>query len=159
MKSEDKKNKPRSGYTCKFCGEPTDKKDSYCSPDCEIAFLKGELSKKNGRKDSEPRCYGRVEWGTCVQELYSTTSYDAKKRASDLRNLGFTCEAARISKVPIFSAEHKAVVNEQMTVLTCFNKGKKHEEVAPEPTSWNDGLGSIKNKGVLFPEATEPEGE
>lgn len=149
MKKGDK-NKPRSGYTCKFCGEPTDKKGSFCKPECEIAFLKVELAKKN-RNDSDPYCFGRVEWGTCVQELYSTSSYDAKKRASDLRKQGFVCEATRITSVPVFSTEHNKVVNENMTLLTCVNKGKKYDEVAPKPTFWEDGLGLVANKGVLSP--------
>lgn len=152
MKKDEAKNKPRSGYTCKFCGKPAEKKDGFCGNDCEIDFLKAELAKMNGRKDSEPRCFGRVQWGTCVQELYSTSSFDAKKRTSDLRKLGFTCEATRIKGVPIFSPERKGVVNEQMTILTCFNKGKKHNEVAPPPELWADGLGTLENKGVLFPE-------
>lgn len=144
-----KNEKPRSGYTCKFCGKPTDKKDDFCTSDCEIAFLKDKLAKKNGRKDGEPQCFGRVTWNTCVQEFYSTSSFDAKKRTSDLRKLGFVCEATRIRGVPIFSAERKAVINEQMTILTCFNKGKKHDEVAPPPSDWRDGL-LERNDGAGF---------
>jgi hypothetical protein len=143
MKNNDK---PRSGYTCKFCGKSTEKKDDFCSKDCEITFLKGELSKRG--RDSEPCCYGRIEWGTCVQALYSTSSFDAKKRTSDLRKLGFVCEATRIKGVPIFSDDNK-IVNEQMTILTCRNKGKNGNEKAPLPTYWDVGL--KEGKVIPFP--------
>lgn len=150
------KNKPRSGRTCKFCGKPTDKKGGFCSSDCEIAFLRRELTKKDERKNSEPRCYGRIEWGTCVQELYSTSSFDAKKRASDLRKLGFICEATRIKEAPIFSTKHNGIVNEQMTILTCFNGGDKYDVIAPPPATWENGLGYFDDKGVIPQKAEEP---
>lgn len=135
------KDKPRSGYTCKFCGKPTEKKNAYCGSDCEIAFLRAELAKKSERKGSEPCCYGRVEWGTCVQELYATSSFDAKKRTSELRKLGFICEATRIKAVPV-SDGNGTIVNEQMTILTCNVRRKKNGDIEtpPRPEFWAPGL-------------------
>jgi len=135
------KDKPRSGYTCKFCGKPAEKKNAYCGPDCEIAFLRAELAKKSERKSGDPCCYGRVEWGTCVQELYATSSFDAKKRTSELRKLGFICEATRIKAVPIIPDGDDTIVNEQMTILTCNVKRKNGAfEMPPRPEFWSPGL-------------------
>lgn len=53
--------------------------------------------------EKEPTCYGRVGTGTWTQETYETVSRDARRRAQQLRKLGFKvcCSALGMQVTPV----------------------------------------------------------
>jgi hypothetical protein len=92
---------------CKQCKEevPRGRGSDFCSSECEIAYLKGLVLNQNERLDSfarkshPPVCISRAEFARSVQELYTSKSYGAKRRAVQLRKLGFECAAIGAGKL------------------------------------------------------------
>jgi hypothetical protein len=130
--------KRKEKSACPVCGKPTTGGE-YCSSDCEVKMLRQQVVEQQERLDrakrkKDPvRCYGRVIWATCVQEWYSKSSFDAKRRALELRALGFDCAAQSIGKMPLNINGTRADVT--MTVVTCplIEKGK----IPPKPEMVN----------------------
>jgi len=124
--------------------EPSDPNDQFCSVKCEIEYLRSENSKlmrKVARKNGEPQkldCYGVVTWGTCTQEFYKTETFDAKRRATELKHLGFETIARKVGPMPIVNGSDSTELVE-MTVLTCYNK-EGDESLPPIPKNMIPGL-------------------
>lgn len=126
---------------CLECGKPTTGGAAYCSSECELKALRTKVVEQEERlarikrKKDPVKCYGRVVWATCVQEWYTKASFDAKRRALELRALGFECTAQSIGNMPILHDGASAEV--KMTVVTCAYSGDKN--VPPQP-EMIDGL-------------------
>jgi len=141
-----RKKSGKQGGKCAVCGKKTTTGQAYCSKDCELDFLKSELQKRDERlsrltNPNKPvKCYGRIDWKLCVQEWYTKSSYDAKRRAYKLRKLGFVCDAKSIGDMPVQNGESGAE-SVKMTVLTChLKKGAKGLEAPPKPEIVEEGL-------------------
>lgn len=141
-----KKKKTKKGR-CKRCNRSCNGK--FCSQDCEIKFLRSKLSdadrKLARRKEEKQRpiqCLGRVEWKWCCQEWYLKDSYDAKRRACELRHQGFECSAKSVGEMPLDDG-HGWIRIVKVTVLTahCQTDAKGDTWYPPEPAELVAGLG------------------
>lgn len=110
--------------TCSHCKKNATRKGSeYCSPGCEIAALKEQLAERDeklalSRRDRSAQCLGQVKWSECIQEWYVRDSYDAKRRANELRKLGFTVAAKHLGEMPISTPKGSRLTH--VTVLTAW---------------------------------------
>lgn len=111
---------------CIHCGNKAARSGSeYCSSACEIEALKAGIAARDERlarltREREPECLGQVRWALCVQEWYTRDSYDAKRRANELRKAGFTVEAKHFGEMPVVNGngERKMI---HVTILTAWS--------------------------------------
>lgn len=143
------KTKSKDEAKCAWCGADALENSSYCSPDCEIHDLKSQMAERDEKiarfnRRSEPvKCYGRIDWATCTQEWYSKPSFDAKRRTSELRKLGFECTAKSVGEMPIVNGDGSATPV-KMTVVTCFPRSdEKGKEFRPPEPEMIDGLATL----------------
>jgi len=77
----------------------------------------------------------------CCQEWYLEGTYDAKRRATELRHLGFEVNTKSVGEVPLDNGKEEIVVA-KMTVLTVTYRENERGEllVPPEPSRIAAGL-------------------
>ncbi|MCK5643239.1 MAG: hypothetical protein KAJ19_20690 [Gammaproteobacteria bacterium] len=121
---------------CKNCDVELDEGGDYCSSDCELQSLRKQVA-KHGRKKGPIQCLGRVDWATCYQEWYLKDSYDAKRRANQLRKLGYGCSAQSIGEMPVDTGDGVPMV--KVTILTIWRTHEGHA-LPPPPESFIDGI-------------------
>lgn len=135
--------------SCPACGEPLAAGASYCNANCEVKHLKAQMAEKDeklaryaSRGNKGPvKCYGRVNWSTCIQELYSKASFDAKRRTQELRKLGFDCWAHVLDRMPVSNGDGKTS-EVKISVVTCALKLDGGKLVAPPDPPFVEGLGA-----------------
>jgi hypothetical protein len=105
----------------------------YCSERCELEALRAAVAEKDeklarlSRKKGDIKSLVQVKWDTCIQEWYPRDTYDAKRRAHQLRGLGYTCIAKHIGQMPVdYGGRGMKLVH--VTLLTAW-----HEKKAPAP--------------------------
>lgn len=119
-------------FKCVYCGKSVDVEGAFCDRDCRIAYLENELAKRRQpKKPKIPICYGRFKISSTIFELYATSSYDAKRRAHELRSVGYECNATKIGKVLFLLPKGKKALID-VTVVTCIYSGKE----PPEPINY-----------------------
>lgn len=138
----------RKKPACRECGRPTTG-GAYCSSECELKILRKQVAEQSerlarvNRKKDPVQCYGRVHWETCVQEWYTKSSYDAKRRTAELRALGYECSAQCIGKMPVMKSD--GMVGVLMTIVTCHllkpdGCGYTAMKLPPDP-AYAEGIG------------------
>jgi hypothetical protein len=105
------------------------------SSECELKHLRGALIKSKGLVELD--CLARVDWAHCIQEWYLKDSYDAKRRAHQLRALGFLCEAKNVGAIPLKFESGIELV--KVTILTAWREDGLREQ-PPVPLRYMDGL-------------------
>lgn len=142
------KRKKRATKTnrCKFCNRSCDGK--YCSESCEISHLRSRLStadKKIARHEEKrqrgAQCLARVEWEWCCQEWYLKDTYDAKRRACELRHKGFECSAKSVGEMPLDDGKGGITIAKVTVVTIHYRENEKGEIlIPPKPTELIGGL-------------------
>lgn len=113
-----------------------------CSNVCELKWLREQVKAKDerierlSRKKGPVKCLGRVHWATCVQEWYLKETFDAKRRASELRKLGYEVRATAIGEMPVETADDIEMV--KVTILTAWHP--EQGPLAPAPGLFVDGI-------------------
>lgn len=136
MGRKKKDNQDETLNKCKYCGLEISHGE-YCSSYCEISDLKDLLAEKEKRiltmrgKRGEKECLGRVEWGTCCQEVYTKRSYDARRRAGELRKMGFKCRVILGGDMPIL-VDGK-IKYEKVSIVTCDFRLEPDGTYTPPP--------------------------
>lgn len=112
---------------CGVCGTATVRPGhSTCSEKCEIVELRDKLQVKSERlargRERRPalHCLAQVVWSTCLQEWYPRDSYDAKRRAHELRGAGYICIAKHVGQMPIRYGNGMRLI--QVTLLTAWRR-------------------------------------
>ena len=144
-------NKVEAKDGCKVCEkEVSAGRTVYCSDDCELLDLrrKSQLREQKfqeAQESQEPlKCLGRVQWSTCAQEWYLKDSYDAKRRACELRKMGFIVEAKSIGEIPI---RRKGLAKlARVTILTAWSEDAS--VLPPPPPRLVDGFQVKKSPKV-----------
>jgi hypothetical protein len=130
---------------CMNCGAevPPERTGSdYCKDECELEYLRQEVLEKEqrlqrlSRKKGPPKCLGRVGWLTCFQEWYLKDSYDAKRRANQLRKEGYQVAAATIGEMPVRRDGQVELV--KVTILTAWRE--QSDGTYPPAPEFIDGL-------------------
>lgn len=131
---------------CVNCGRtvPAERGGSdYCKDECELEYLRQEVRDKDqrlqrlSRKKGPPKCLGRVNWATCLQEWYLKDSYDAKRRANQLRKLGYNVTAATVGLMPLDLQPEQRYA--KITILTAWKNLEERGDPPPAP-EFIDGL-------------------
>jgi hypothetical protein len=146
--------KGQEKQTCPVCGGDLVDGATFCSPACEIAFLKRSLAEKDERianlatrgSKGPVKCYGRIEFGTCVLELYTKASFDAKRRAQELRKSKFDCWAHVLDRMPILNGDG-TTVDTKMTALICAIRVEGDRRVSPPEPTMVEGLWRATDHG------------
>lgn len=134
--------------TCLNCGRKVaHDSPAHCSESCELEYLRKQVKEKDkrlqqlSRKKGPVKCLGRVEWLRCTQEWYFKDSYDAKRRANELRKLGYGCSAQSIGEIPVDNGEDVPMVG--ITLLTIW---ETHCDLPkpPLPEKFIDGLRALR---------------
>lgn len=116
----------------------------FCNTDCELQYLRQQVREKDerlqrlARKKGPIQCLGRVHWRTCVQEWYLKDSYDAKRRANQLRKLGYFVQATSIGRMPIETEDD--IETTRVTILTAWREEDPNGPLPPPPAQFIDGL-------------------
>lgn len=132
---------------CVNCGAevPPERTGSdYCKDECELEYLRQEVLEKGqrlqrlSRKKGSIRCLGSVVWRSCFQEWYLKDTYDAKRRANQLRKEGYQVAAATIGEMPVYIGINEELERAKVTVLTAWREDDDGT-VPPDP-EFIDGL-------------------
>lgn len=146
QKKSKRKKQTAKANRCKFCNRSCSGK--YCSENCEISHLRSRLSaadKKIARHEEEKQrgtqCLARVEWEWCCQEWYLKNTYDAKRRACELRHKGFECSAKSVGEMPLDDGKGGVTIA-KVTVMTARYLENDRGEILipPEPAEIIRGL-------------------
>jgi len=141
---------------CPVCGRvvPASRgDDKYCCGDAhELEYLRERVKEQDeriarmSRKKGPIQCLGQVRWSTCVQEWYLKDSYDAKRRAVELRKLGYVVAASTIGRMP-FACEGDGGTAAwvKVTILTAV-KDDGSGEAPPPPGVFVDGIRTNGNE-------------
>ena len=130
---------------CVNCGQPVPPErgeSDYCKDECELEYLRQEVREQDerlqrlSRKKGPPKCMGRISWLTCFQEWYLKDSYDAKRRANQLRKEGYQVVAATIGEMPVRRNGQVELV--KTTILTAWRE--TIDGLAPSDPEFIDGL-------------------
>lgn len=119
-------------------------KSVYCSSECEIEALREQLDRVSERqargraKKTKLNCLALVTWSTCRQEWYPRDSYDAKRRAHELRGQGYTVSAKHIGQMPVRHGKSTRMV--EVTLLTAL---KRHDTDEFPSADIGRGLGFV----------------
>lgn len=130
------KKKAKTLPQCKTCNEYHARQSDYCSDKCENEALRAALAEERervarlSRKKGEIKVLAQVKWNTCVQEWYPRDTYDAKRRAHQLRALGYTVNAKHLGEMPISNGSGIKMVH--VTLLTAWHSKKNVELPAAE---------------------------
>lgn len=148
MSSKKKRVELDGETTCPECGHlvPASRAGSECcSDECELKHLRKEVRDKDlrieqlRRKKGPIQCLGQVKWATCLQEFYLQETYDAKRRANQLRKLGWICTATSIGEVPVMDSG-KIKLIAKVTILMAWPGDASIKDSVPPPGKFIDGL-------------------
>jgi hypothetical protein len=81
--------------------------------------LAPEPPKRGRPREFRLHCLAQVKWTTCVQEWYPRDTYDAKRRAHQLRGFGYQCEAKHVGKMPVVTRTGRKLI--EVTLLTAWS--------------------------------------
>lgn len=124
---------------CMYCKNKQAAKGSkYCSPTCEIADLKNAIAERDDKlarltHEREPECLAQVRWSGCIQEWYTRDSYDAKRRANELRKQNFEVEAKHIGQMRVLVGANYELIH--VTILTAWSTDDMQEISCPKIVS------------------------
>lgn len=105
---------------CLVCGKPIpeDRSGQCCSDSCEVLYLRERVQKLEKPKGIQ--CIGVIKLKTCIQELYLTETYDAKRRACQLRKLGYEVIAKCNGDLPVAVSDGQVTLK-PVTVLFAWS--------------------------------------